>query len=135
MPFEKFSRAYGYRPRHGTYVSITKQGTFLFPLDFYTKHLKDHKGIELYYEKIRNVIGFKPVKELNEDAYPLKAQGTIARGRKQPINVVYGISFMKYFEIEHSGLKRYVPVWNEQEGVFEIDLNNPIEAIAQRKKN
>jgi hypothetical protein len=126
MGFEPFSRAYGYRPRKGFFLSITKNGSILFSTDFYQKYMSGYKGIELLYDKSRNVIGLKPVKELTEAAYPIRQSGKVQKGKKIPLTIVYMATFFKYFEIDHSTLKRYIPTWDEKENLFEIDLNAPM---------
>ena len=125
MLYEKFSRRYGKRPRRGTYISITKSGGMIFTLDFYEKHLKGYRFLELYYSKTQETIGVKPVTEANEDAYEIRATGVGPESGRNPVYMISIKGFLKFYEIDYSQLKRFKPQWNETEKFWEIDLRKP----------
>jgi len=123
MAFEKFPRQFGRKSR-GVFVSINKRSNFTFSDDFYTKHLKNKKAIELFFDKSKKIIGLKPLLRPTNDSYDIRVAA--ADKNRCPIRTLSAQAFMKYFDIAITDTKRFKPVWNEKEELWEIKLDEPI---------
>jgi len=73
----------------------------------------------LLYDKDKSFIGFRPTNQ-EENSFSL------TRGKKGTGILVYGMPFLRYYEIPHEKSKRYRANWNNEEELVVIDLNKPL---------
>lgn len=121
MAYEQFRRKEG-RLGRGAYATITKQGTIRLSHSCYEQYFKEFEWVLFYYDKETNQIGIQPVNKKNVDTYQI-------RKTKTKSSVVYSISavsFLKYYGIDFSKVRKYEPTWNKEKELVEIDLNNPL---------
>ena len=67
----------------------------------------------------REVIGFRPTPK-RKNTYSL------SRAKSRNGITISGKSLLKYFKIDYKQKRNYIPVWNDEEELVEIELNNPI---------
>jgi hypothetical protein len=121
--FERFSRGFVAGSRRGNYISITTSGRIMFALGFGLKHLGDCRFVELYFDDERRVLGIKPLKQMTEAAFELR----IHEDRKKSKSILINVStFLRFYKIDHSIIRRYTPLWNEAAQLWEIQLDNPL---------
>lgn len=79
------------------------------------KYFKNKNFVQLYWDKDRK-IGFKPIEKETAGAFKISSAGSGKPGS------IAGRSFLKYYEIDFSKSKGYIPDWNEKEEMLVIKI-------------
>lgn len=98
-------------------VTITSAGALSLSKYCFDKYLKDKDFVQLYYDNDKKLIGVKAVDKEGDNTFKVTRSGNRASGS------IAGRSFLKHLEIDFSKRKKFVPEWNEKEGmlVFKVE--------------
>jgi len=122
MSLEKFSPTKYVRSYTGKPFVSLQRGTILWvSFEFYSQYIPGNHWMELFYDKDRDVLGFKALKESSPDALKIKER-TGLKGRRNPAYSVNIRPFMRYYGINIPETKQFVPIWDEKEKMFLIHL-------------
>lgn len=102
-----------YQPK----VSIRRTGQIGFSVGAIQQfNLKDYSYAVLFYDSTHMVIGIKPTKEPEKDAYSLRVRDVGAD--------VTAKAFLDYFQIPHTETKQYKAMWSDKYQMVLVYLNS-----------
>jgi len=114
MSFKKYRKTRGYSI--GAAIRIQKGGAIYINRPCLDEFFKGCNFVTIWLDKERCVIGFKPSKEICEDAFSILGQ---TNGGK----LLSTQKVMKLLGVDCPKVLSYKPVWSEvEQGMFEIDL-------------
>lgn len=98
-------------------VTITAAGAMSLSKACFDKYLGDKNFVQLYFDKDRRLVGIKSVDKEGDNTFKVTRSGNRASGS------IAGRSFLNHLEIDFSKRKKFIPEWNEKEGmlVFKIE--------------
>lgn len=96
-------------------ITIAAAGYIGFNSACMAKYFKNKNFVQLYWDKDRK-IGFKPIEKETAGAFKISSAGSGKPGS------IAGRSFLKYYEIDFSKSKGYIPEWNEKEEMLVIKI-------------
>ena len=94
------------------YVSINKN-SLIFNRKASRKYLDKILYVELYFDEEKNKIGIKPLSEKTEKSLSLRGKNSRA---------VWARPFLQLYRCIHEETKRYVPTWDDNLKMIEIQL-------------
>ncbi len=113
MGFEAFDKRRVGRTKQAL-MTIQRGGTFSFNKSAYDL-LEQPDALELLYDRERDAVGFRSVKEENPRGFPVRTQG-----KNSVSYMVAGQAFTNHYEIDTSTARRY-PVKLE-DGILVLNL-------------
>jgi hypothetical protein len=81
-------------------------------------HFKNVKFVDLLYDDKKRSLAIKPVKEMSQNSYKLKATNP----QEASTSAIACRSILKKLKIELTEKKQYIPTWNTQGKFLEIKL-------------
>lgn len=126
MPFEVFEKSSAPLARVPS-VTIQKRGIISINRAAHTL-IGSPEAVELLWDGERKLIGLRPSKETEPNAYPARPQS--AKTGKGPI-VIAGTMFTQYYKIDTSQSLRYRP--SVEDGILVIDISKPGQVVSSNR--
>lgn len=114
MAFELFTKKGG--KISSPKITIASAGYISFNSACMEKFFRNKSFVQLYWDKDKKSMGFKPIEKEIDGAFKISSSGSGKPGS------IAGKSFLKYYEIDFSKSKGFVPDWNEKEGLLVIKV-------------
>lgn len=115
MPFEVFDKRAATTSKHPL-VTIQKQGSFSLNRAAH-KLLGEPDSVELLFDPVEKLVGFREVSSDAPRAYPVRPQG-----KNAATFMIAGQAFTKYYDIDTSLARRYSV--KMQDGIMVLDLKS-----------
>jgi hypothetical protein len=119
--WEQFKRSSKPSPKDPT-VTLSASGIIGLNTAVAKNIVGEAKYAMLFFDKERQLMGLKFIKQNDPDAYPVKLTANKTHGS------LAGISFLRTYKIFPKETIKYAAVFNEKDKILVVDLSNPMEA-------
>lgn len=96
-------------------IIVGEKGIFWLNSETLEKFFRDFKRVFLFWDEKERKVGFQPTNDR-------KGSFSISRTKNRFDATVSGTSFLRYYNIEITQRKTFVPTWNEKEKLVEIKI-------------
>jgi hypothetical protein len=126
--WEQFKRSSKPSPKDPT-VTLSVSGIIGLNTAVAKNVMGDSKYALLFFDKERQLMGIKFIKQNDPDAYSVKTTASKSHAS------LSGMSFLKTYKIFPIKTIKYAAVFNEKDKILSVDLSKPMEArVLERGK-
>jgi len=124
MAFEEFHKS-KYVSSKGNFITITKTGVMNVSTEAYQGFLKGVEHVLFLFDREKNLIGIKPMKEKNLNSYNVRV---MERGKAAAKAIsISAVAFLKHYNIDYREKRKLEPKWqDEKHELIVLDLNKPL---------
>jgi len=97
-------------------VTIRKSGVIGINSEAMERFFGEARYLEFYYDRKNKRIGLKPLRDRTKDSY------TVFPSKRSKSANVFARKFLRFYGIDFSKTKSYVPYWDDEGKLLVVDL-------------